>query len=306
MVMGRMNYETYKTIRDNIASKGVELLIHYEEYMKILKERNNFTDEDMEDYEAYAQVESMNEQKGDLQGYDCPICKNRGYNYAFEREGKKIYYIAKGCECRKIRNVYLQLEQCGIHKNLLKNYTFDKFITNTPWRVLFKTRAIEFKDKAKKEDFNNWFIASGQSGSGKSHICTALFVELIKQGKNCKYMLWKEDSEKLIRMKRSFDQVPYEKYLNELKVVDVLYIDDFLKLIPESPVDRSNVLDVAFTIINARASNGLMTIISSEMFKDDIKELDNAIYGRMTMMADKNYWVQIPKDPLKDFREVGE
>lgn len=302
MVMGRMNYETYKTIRDNIKSHGAEILINYEAYMKALKERNNFSDEDMEEYEAYAQVELMNEEKGDLKNYDCPICKNRGYNYIFERDGKKIYYLAQSCECRKVRRVFTQLEECGIHQNLLNNYTFEKFIPNTSWRVLFKKRAEEYVTEAKKTEFQNWFIASGQSGAGKSHICTSIFVELIKQGKNCKYMLWKDDSDKLIKLKKSFDPVPYEKAINELKVVDVLYIDDFLKLLSDNPTDRNNTLDIAYTIINARASNGLPTIISTELFKDDIKDLDNAIFGRMNIMS-SNFWVQIPRDSVKDFRQ---
>lgn len=303
--MGNMNYETYKTIRDHINSKGTELLINYEAYMKMIKERNNYTDEDMEDYEAFAQIELMNEEVGDLKDYDCPICKNRGYNYIFERDGKKIYYLAQSCECRKVRRVYTQLEQCGIHRNLLERYTFNKFIADNPYRILMKKRAEEFVEKAKNKDFNNWYIASGMSGTGKSHICTSIFVELIKKGKNCKYMLWKDDGEKILNLKRSFDSKEYDKRINELKVVDVLYIDDFLKLLPDSGNERNNLMDLAFTLINARASNGLITIISTEMYKEDFKDLDSAIHGRMTMMSDNKYWVQIEDLPYRDFRVEG-
>ena len=42
-----------------------------------------------------------------------------------------------------------------------------------------------------------WFFVGGQSGCGKTHICTALVGGFIKLGFSVRYLVWQEDSARL-------------------------------------------------------------------------------------------------------------
>lgn len=289
--MGRMNLEIYKQIKKGLDDLGVEGILHYDEYLAKVKEINNFSDEDMEDYDAIDRCEVENEiEEGHLTGYDCPICKNRGYMNSFYRQNGKIYFCAVDCGCKQIRRMFTQLEQSGIHRNQIEKYRFDTFTTFENWEKLMKGKAQYYVDCHKKNrKFDKWFVMSGRSGSGKSHLCTSIFVELAKMNKKCKYMLWKDDGDNLMRLKKSYDVEAYNKAINPYKVVEVLYIDDFLKLLPENALDRSTTLDVAYSIINARYANGLTTIISTELSFDEMCGIDEATFGRIKEKCDDEY-----------------
>ena len=48
---------------------------------------------------AIAEAERMNAVEGNMVGYDCPKCKNRG----FVAEAQGIYMVTVPCECSNIR-----------------------------------------------------------------------------------------------------------------------------------------------------------------------------------------------------------
>lgn len=309
--MGRMNLETYKTIKegiDKLIESDFTLVNKYDEILKMIQKENNFSDEDMEDYDAYDRCANENEiEEGHLTGYDCSICKNRGYMNSFYRQNGKLYFCAVDCTCKQIRRMFIQLEQSGIHKNQIEKYTFDNFQTYERWQLLMKKEAMYYVDSFKQDkNFDRWFFVSGLTGVGKSHIATATFIELIKLGKKCKYMLWKDDGDNLVRLKKGYDVDAFNKAINPYKVVEVLYIDDFLKLLPEGTVDRNLTLDIAYSIINARYANGLTTIISTEYTADELEGIDRAVFGRIRQMCIREdghkYVVQIAREQNRDQR----
>jgi DNA replication protein DnaC len=307
--MVKMNKEAYDKIQSYIKSLGFEGYTKYSQILEAFKKKNDYSDLDMEVYNAILKCESLNKiEEGFMRGYDCPKCRNRGYLNTYYIEGSTVYYpVAVECECMNVRRYIDNMKSSGITEAMALKYTFDNFVTDTSWRRAQFGSAYAFLDehtKSNKND-NNWFIISGRSGSGKTHLCTALVSELaLKKRKTPKYILWKKTVDSLLRLKRDVYSEKFEKQLNELETTDILYIDDFLKLLPDG-YERTPVLELAYTILNARYNNGLITIISTELSAPEIADLDDAIYGRMTEKSKaKGYWVYTgdSQDKSKDYR----
>ena len=127
------------------------------------------------------------------------------------------------------------------------------------------------------------FFIGGQAGAGKTHICTALVGQLIQKGYGAKYMLWKDESAKLKRVMHESAQ--YERLLQELKSVPVLYIDDFFKTSVNSEGNKTpptqGDINLAFEILNYRYNQDRITIISSEMTIKEIIACDEAVGSRI-------------------------
>ena len=138
-------------------------------------------------YEEYLQwqCEAFNRTVGDLEGYDCPECLNRGYISGIADD----VIVQRECNCMKIRNSPFRIENSGLKK--LKDFdrfTFDMYRTDTEWRKRAKTTALKYV----KENNGKWLFFGGQSGTGKTHLCTAICKKLIIQGHDVKYVLWRD------------------------------------------------------------------------------------------------------------------
>ena len=216
--------------------------------------------------EDYTRLQSKwyNESEGNLNeedGIDCPICKNKG-NISFIEDGKE--YI-KDCKCMIKRKTYFRILNCGLSKDALTNYTMQNWKTDESWQnsLLQKCRDYFMDVRDKK---GHWFILSGMSGCGKTHLCTALFKELVNTFfLSGFYMLWNDEIPKLISMRKSSltdNQTKYENRLNELKNCDILYIDDLFKLDNRY---REDSLSICYEIINYRYINNKLTMISTEI-----------------------------------------
>lgn len=70
-------------------------------------------------------------------------------------------------------------------KNLL-NYRIRDFQTTFEWRKIIKEKAIQYV----KNNSNSWFVALGQPGAGKTHICSVITKMFIDKGINVKYIVW--------------------------------------------------------------------------------------------------------------------
>lgn len=189
----------------------------------------------------------------------------------------------------KAQEILHNLKKSGLGKQLQK-YTFDNYKTELPFQEDIKQTALEFVN-----DGFGWFAILGQSGVGKSHICTAIAAELAKKGLTLKYMLWLEEINKVkYNMKEQHD-----KWLKECTDADVLYIDDFLKTRKRTdPTDTD--LELAFEVLDARYREGKITIISSEKYDTEIEKYDRAVYRRILEMAGENNVIVIPEDTNKD------
>ena len=234
-------------------------------------------------------AERENAEEGHLKGIDCPKCKNRGH-ISVVRNDELVWQM---CECMGARKSLEQIERSGL-KSLLDECTFDKYIATEDWQK----HALSLARNYLKDGDDKWLFFGGQSGSGKSHLCTALCGELLKRNNAVKYMMWDSESKTLKSLIN--ETYEYERRMDELKSVKVLYIDDFLKVQrgqQPTPAD----INLAFEILNYRYVNKLRTILSSERTVDDILSLDDALGGRIYEMS-KGYQMNIARDKNKNFR----
>lgn len=260
-----------------------------------------------EEYEQY-KVDSYNETEGNLHekdGYECPLCKNRGYIAKLEHSdtyGYGIEVLAK-CKCHKSRNALARLNRSGLG-NVVKKYSFKNYQTPEEWHCKIKEAAQRFCDGN-----NNCFFIGGQSGAGKTHICTAMAVHFIRQGKESLYMVWPEELPKIQAVVN--DPVAYDAKMNELKNADVLYIDDLFKHgkdeFGRQKAPTAAEVHRAFEIINARYNNPeKITIISSERTLFELHEIDAAIAGRIAEMSkEKGFCFNLRPDNQKNWRMQG-
>ena len=161
--------------------------------------------------------------------------------------------------------------------DVIERYTFESFKTKEEWQKRLKASAEKFT-----ENPGNWFYVGGQSGCGKTHICTAIVKTLMEKGFESKYIIWTEEITKLKANKNKDEE--YRQLIEPIETAKVLYIDDFLKL-PSGARSIPTQSDImtAFEIINYRYNNRgrLITIISSEHTVEDLLYFDEALGSRI-------------------------
>ena len=241
---------------------------------------------------ALETAKSMNELEGNLKGYDCPICRNKGCVYVLRDGTDEIVY--RRCQCLKVRQEIIRIKESGLDK-LGNKCTFRNFKTEERWQKQIKNAGKAF---ASEKPNKSWFYIGGQPGSGKTHICTAIGMQLIKEGVPVRYMVWPEEIQKL---KAYINDISFESLVNAYKTVDVLYIDDFFKVRKGEKISTADV-NMAIRIINHRYNAELVTIISSELSVQQIVELDEALGSRIVEMTPDKYNLYIQYDIRKNYR----
>lgn len=257
-----------------------------------------------EEEQARQAAESFNTARGELHakdGYDCPVCLNKGWimDYHFADVGYWSTYV-RYCACTSHRKSLQDKKRSGL--NASGKYTFSNYRDKEQWQKDIKAAAMSFLEEL---EAGAWFFIGGQSGAGKTHICTAIADACIDQGRKAKYMIWGEDFKRVKGLIVS-DPAKYQIEMQKLISVPVLLIDDLFKggkdekgnFRPPSEADIKG----AFDIINARYNNpDSITIISSERMLADICDLDTAIGGRIAERA-RDYIINLPPNPKLNYR----
>lgn len=231
-------------------------------------------------------AETYNNSRGTLTGYDCKRCKNRGDFKVIE--GGKAYF--KDCECLSIRRSLANIERSGLG-NLLELYTFEKYKCIHSWQAKAFNAA-----KAFVADNNaHLLFICGQSGAGKSHLCTAVAGKFLERGMDVFFMPWTDASMKIKQAMHSEGE--YEQMVDELKLAQVLYIDDFFKS-DNAARPTSADIRLANEIIAHRYNKSridktkrYITIISTERALEELQKYDNALAGRIIELTRPNYLV---------------
>ena len=233
------------------------------------------------------EAEFYNNSEGNLHEEDgivCEICKNKGFVAKAESPLGYWTVVHYPCSCKPVRDNVNRLNRSGL-KNVIEKCRFDTYRTDEPWQNTVKTMAQEYVQQVEKE--HGWFFIGGETGAGKSHICTAICRELIHSGKAVQYMRWRDESVKLKACVN--DAAAYENAIGELKNAEVLYIDDFFKCgNTDGGIQKPTGADIglAFEILNYRSSNPrAITILSSESTMDEIVDIDGATGGRIIEKA---------------------
>lgn len=241
-------------------------------------------------------AKAANSIEGHLEGYDCPKCKNRGY-YAIvvpsDLQEGRWEEVNRECDCMPARRELARIKASGLER-LGNKCTFRTFKTEAKWQQKLKDIGKAYAADTSK----SWFFIGGQPGSGKTHICTAIAMELIKKGAAVRYMVWPDELQKL---KAYINELSFESLIEPYKRVSILYIDDFFKQRRGELVSTADV-NMAFRIINYRYNAELVTIISSELSVEQIIRIDDALGSRIAEMTQRKYNLYIDSDPQKNYR----
>lgn len=221
-----------------------------------------------------------------IDGYNCENCKNKGDLWVvFNGE-----ILTQKCpECTLIRQSIANINASG-----LDNLGFNNFFDVDDWQKALKQKGLDFVDNTKGE----WLFIAGQSGCGKTHICTAVLRQLIfKYRIKIAVFKWQEDAKKL---KQLSNDKEYSIMCEPFKTAKVLYIDDLFKCRRgEKPTPAD--INLAFEIIDYRYCHKLLTVISSEISLGEIIVFDEAIGGRIKQRT-KDYAIYIQPDKNKNYR----
>ncbi len=248
---------------------------------------------------AQFQCDIFNETEGNLHeydGYNCKHCKNKGIIHIVqENPFNGAFMPAQSlCKCATMRDTLRRARRSGLG-NILIDYKFDKYETAEEWQQTLKEAAQKFCT----DEGAQWFYIGGQTGAGKTHLCTAIAAHYIKAGYDCAYMLWVDDSIKLKSVKNDFEK--YQPMIDKFKKVDVLYIDDLFKTQDGTAPTTADVA-LAFELINSRMNaDNKITIISSELTLPRLLEIDEATGGRIYQLTG-DYKLNIAKDINKNYR----
>lgn len=187
---------------------------------------------------------------------------------------------------RKAR-VERAIKESGLDR-LLETKTFDSYVAKENWQKKAKASCMKY---AMNPD--RWLLVCGQSGSGKTHLCTAIVSTLIEKEIPVWYMLYREEINRLKIMSGN-DPEERDKKMRLYKNAVVLYIDDLFK----GSSSKSDIATI-FELLDARRRTGRLTIISTELNPDELIAIDEAVAGRITEDAEK---VIIDKRPDRNYR----
>lgn len=241
---------------------------------------------------ARKKADVHNKTKGTLEWFDCPKCLNRG-NFARVRNGEDVYFVE--CDCRKLRETNRLIHESGL-KELMGRYTFSTYQVHEKWQHILSENALSYA-----RELTGAFMVCGQSGAGKTHLCTAICGEALKKRIPVRYMLWVTDSTKL---KDPAYAAERGAKMDRLKEAPLLYIDDLFK--PICGEDGSSFpskadIRLAFELINHRYNRKLPTIISTELTPGELWNIDQATASRIREMAGTNIYT-IGTDDARNIR----
>lgn len=238
-------------------------------------------------------AESINNTKGDLTGYDCPACRNRG-SIASVKDGGGL--IFRECDCMRIRRCIMEMDKSGLG-NIIREKTFEKYNALEPWQETIKDAAERYA-----ENPSGWLVMCGQSGSGKTHLCTAVCRQRLLSGDVVRYFPWVEKIAEIKGM--SLDDSRRADILHGYKTAQILYIDDLFKTgrAADGSCNPTQAdVRLAYEIIDYRYRCNLPTIISTERTPLGLLEIDQATGGRINEMAGKNLFT-IDTDMKRNYR----
>lgn len=237
-------------------------------------------------------VERYNAREGNLKGYDCPICKNKGYIDAVVDHADLGYSerMTRRCECMKVREMRrVAAFQLGEYAKKDMN----DFIAREDWQKGIKIRAIAYLNDLEPK----WFAICGQSGSGKTLICSIIANTIVKQrNKRLIKTVWPDLIGSLKRDAMNYETAKKAgEVIGELKKCDVLFIDEALKRYTETDLKYFS------EIVNYRYLNDLPTIMNSEFTSDELLRIDESMFSRVIEKCDI-YFINISKDVNKNQR----
>ncbi len=203
--------------------------------------------------------------------YTCKKCSDTGYI-----NGDKV------CSCLREELIKATIASSGIG-NLIEKQSFDNFELGiysydeeVYKRMCYNLEASKKYVKSfKKERGNLLFV--GKTGTGKTHLTTAIAREIIKQGFDVIYDTTQNITNdfETDRFKNGYQYTENrsDKYLE----CDLLIMDDL-----GAEFSTAFTVSCLYNLINTRANRGLATIISTNLSPEELSaKYEDRIYSRL-------------------------
>lgn len=190
-----------------------------------------------------------------------------------EKELNLLLQNSSRNKVEKTQSIKFKNNDFGI-KN--KNYTFDNFFKST-----FNELALEvLKDSLNETgEFNNIYFLCGKSGSGKSHLLSAIANEAKKQNKSCVYIQPALFSNKITQVLFENNSLTKQELSNFFVNDDVVLFDDFDDYGEGKKKGTKNFI---LNIIENRINLNKLTIIASKTEYKKLKSLfDEKLFNRL-------------------------
>ena len=189
--------------------------------------------------------------------YECGICEDSGY----DKEGNR-------CVCfeKRLNELYMEKSQMGtILENAdFKNFSLDYYSNRrkddsaSPKEII--TEALEYSKKF-CEDFDNVnynLFFYGSTGLGKTFLSAIIAKNVMKKGKNVKYV-------RATSVFSTYEDYKFKDYrlkgeIDEIYNCDLLVIDDL-----GTECTNKNNVSFLFDLINDRLINGRKIIINTNL-----------------------------------------
>lgn len=224
-------------------------------------------------------IDRYNNTKKTSDVYNCELCGNKGM-IAFKNKYNQMAF--RHCKCYDIRKNREKMKELGLLDFISSTYAIENLQPKEEWEKKVIKIAYDYID-----DKNNCsFFYGGAVGGGKTTICANMMAKKIQQNPEfmADYIVWDTSYKDL-----EFAEWGAER-LEELKKVDILFIDDLFRSARVKPINEVE-REKAKAIIDYRYRHKLITIISSELYLSEIEEFDEAIGSRIYEMCSKGKFI---------------
>lgn len=195
----------------------------------------------------------------------CPACNGTGYVVKNDENGRPV--CAQCTICNMIEeNRLLRLNQ---NSNLPETIS----VPPVPEALKFMR---DYSPTLKK-----WLLFAGKTGSGKTTQAVSVARQLInKRYAKVSFYNAYDLTRKLTASKRRVDD--HEHLVDEIATVDLLVLDDFLKVVPRPDAfGYTEFLESTYEIIWARYDSGKPMILTTQATRNSMVQIDAALAGRI-------------------------
>jgi DNA replication protein DnaC len=231
--------------------------------------------------------------------YDCNIC--RDLKVIVEGD------LYKECSCVAMKR-YKELLKQSEFKGLLDKYDFSTYQPkNVMQRIALQTALKYVEDFENiRTQKNNGVAFLGQSGAGKSHLSTCIGKGLLEKRIPLKYMSYINDIQglKMAKTKSFDDPEVYLREINKYKSAPVLIVDELFKT-KEGEHGKISSADITIMldIYNYFIATGKPIITNSQRTVNQLREIDEALAGRIIEMSEGRVVEFVGKELNHRFRE---
>jgi len=229
---------------------------------------------------------------------DCPICKGAGFVHPLLPSGKPDFSQVVACRCTqkelgKERQTRLQRYS---NLGLLTRLTFDNLLpqgrSGNPINQEQFNRAYEAA-RAFSAEPKGWFILSGQSGCGKTHLATAIVNECISHGYPAFYITTPDLLDHLRSAYSPGSEMPYDEFFDQVRNAQLLVLDD-LGVQSSTPWAKEKLDQLITHRFNSELPTVIVTIIP-------VEQLDERLRTRLTDSKLCQVYVLEEKPSLSDY-----